>query len=67
MKVKVIPIVIAALGTITKALVQGLEDLEIGGRMENIQITELFRSARKLKSVLKTFGDLLLLKNSKEK
>ena len=31
MKVKIIPIVIGALGTITKELVQGLEDLEIRG------------------------------------
>ena len=32
MKVTVIPIVIGALGTVTKGLVQGLEDLEIRGR-----------------------------------
>ena len=37
MKVMVIPIVIVALGTVTKGLVQGLEDLEIGRRMETIQ------------------------------
>ena len=35
------PIVIGALGTVTKRLVQGLEDLEIKGRMENIQTTVL--------------------------
>ena len=33
MKVMVIPIVIGALGTATKELVQGLKDLEIRGRV----------------------------------
>ena len=36
MKVTVIPIVIGALGTVTKELVQGLESLEIRGRVETI-------------------------------
>ena len=35
-KVTVIPIVIGALGTITKELVQGLEDLEIREEVETI-------------------------------
>ena len=34
MKETVIPVVAGALGTVTKGLVQGLEDLEIGGRAE---------------------------------
>ena len=34
MKVTIVPIVIGALGTITKGLLRGLEDLEIGGRVE---------------------------------
>ena len=34
MKVKIVPVVIGALGTITKGLLKGLEDLEIGGRVE---------------------------------
>ena len=34
MKVTIIPIVIDALGTVTKELVQGLEDLEIRRRVE---------------------------------
>ena len=46
MKVKIIPIVISALGTITKELVRGVEDLEIKGRVETIQTTALLRSAR---------------------
>ena len=36
MKVTVIPIVIGTLGTATKGLVQGLEDLEIRGRLETM-------------------------------
>ena len=43
MKVTVIPIVIGALGTVTKRLVQGLEDLEITGRVETTQTRALFR------------------------
>ena len=31
MKVKIIPIVIGAFGTVTKGLLKGLEDLEVGG------------------------------------
>ena len=35
----VIPIEIGALGTVTKALVQGLEEMEIRRRVETIQTT----------------------------
>ncbi len=41
MKVTIIPIVISALGTVTKGLVQGLEDLEITDREETVQTTAL--------------------------
>ena len=34
MKVTMIPIVIGELGTVTKQLVQGLEDLKIRGQVE---------------------------------
>ena len=51
MKVMIIPIVIGALGTVTKGLVQGLEDLEITGQVETIQTTALLRSARILRRV----------------
>ena len=37
MKVTIVPIVIGAFGTITKGLLKGLEDLEVGGRVETIQ------------------------------
>ena len=36
MKVTIVPIVIGALSTITKGLLKGLEDLEVGGRVETI-------------------------------
>ena len=39
MKVTIIPIVIGALGTVTKGLLQGLEDLEITGQVETVQTT----------------------------
>ena len=52
MKVTFIPIVIGALGTITKGLVQGLEDLEIRGQVETIRTPTLLRSARIMRQVL---------------
>ena len=62
MKVTILPIVIGAFGTVTKGLLKGLEDLEIGGRVETIQTTALLRTAWILKRVLETWGDLLSLK-----
>ena len=35
LNVTIIPIVTGAFGTITKGLLKGLEDLEVGGRMED--------------------------------
>ena len=52
MKMTVIPIVINALGTATRELLQGLEDLEIRGRVETIQTIVLLRSARIPRRVL---------------
>ena len=54
MLVTIIPIVIGAFGTVTKGLLKGLEDLEIGGRVETIQTTALLRTARILRRVLDT-------------
>ena len=54
MKMMVMPIVIGALGTVPKGLVQGLEDFEIRGRVETIQTTALLRSAKILRRVLET-------------
>ena len=53
-KVTIIPIVIGALGTVTKVLVQGLEDVEITRRVETVQTTALLRSARILRRVMET-------------
>ena len=50
----VIPIVIGALGTVTKELLKRLENLEIKGRVETIQTTASFRSARILRRVQET-------------
>ena len=61
MKVTIVPIVIGASGTITKVLLKGLEDLEVGGRVETIQTTTLLRTARILGRVMETWGDLLSL------
>ena len=54
MQVTIIPIVIGAFGTVTKGLLKGLEDLEVGGRVETIQTTALLRTARILRRVLET-------------
>ena len=52
MKVMIIPIVIGALCTVTKGLVQGVEDLKIRGRVETIQTTALLISDRIPRRVL---------------
>ena len=62
MKVTIVPIVIGALGTIAKWLLKGLEDLEVGGRVETIQMTALLRKGRILRRVLETWGDLQSLR-----
>ena len=62
MKVKVIPIVIGAFGTIPKGFRNVLEEREIGGRDETNQFTALLKSARILRRILETWGDLLLLR-----
>ena len=50
MKVTIIPIVIGAFGTVMKGLLKGLEDIEVGGRVETIQSTALLWTARILRS-----------------
>ena len=52
MQVTIIPIVIGAFGTVTKRLLKGLEDLEVGRRVETIQMTALLRTGRILRRVL---------------
>ena len=55
-KMKIIPMVIGAFGTITKGLLKGLVDLEVGGLVETIQNTTLLRTTRILRRVLETWG-----------
>ena len=62
MKVTIIPTVIGALGTVIKGLLKGLEDLEVGGRLETIQTTALLRTDRILRRVMEIRGELLSLK-----
>ena len=62
MKVIIIPFVIGAFGTVTKGLLKSQDDLEIGGRVEAIQTTALLKTARILRRVLETWGDLLSLR-----
>ena len=52
MKVTVIPIVIGGFHTVTKGLLKGLEDLEVGDRVETIQTTALLKTAVILRRVL---------------
>ena len=61
MKVKVIPIVVGALGTVPINLEKRLKDMEIR-RIETIQNTALLKSARILRRVMETCGDLLSLR-----
>ena len=62
MTVTIVTIVIVVLGTIANGLLKGMEDLEVGGRVETIQTTALVRTARILRRVLEIWGDLLSLK-----
>ena len=57
MKVTILPIMSSAFGTVTKGLLKGPEDLEVGGRVETIQMTVLLRTARILRRVLETWED----------
>ena len=55
MQVTIIPIVIGAFGTVTKWLLKGLEDLEVGGRVETIQNDSIIENGQNTK---KRPGDL---------
>ena len=54
MQVIFIPIVIGAFGTVTKGLLNGLENLEVRRRVETVQTTALLGTARILRKVLET-------------
>ena len=54
MKETIIPIVIGNFGTVTKGLLKRLGNLEIIRRVETIQTTTVFRTARILRRVMET-------------
>ena len=54
MKVTIIPILICDFGMVTKGLLKGQEDLQVGGRVETIQTTALLRTARIPRRALET-------------
>ena len=62
LKMTVMPIIVGALRTVPNRLEKRLAKMEIRGKIENIQTIALLRSARILRRVLETWGDLLLLK-----
>ena len=55
-------ILAGASSTVTKVLLKELEVMKINGQVETIQTTTLLRTARILRRVLETWGDLLSLK-----
>ena len=59
MKMAVIPVVIGARGTIPKGMMKYLEETEIRGQLENIQITAHLISVRILRRVLDTSNERL--------
>ena len=67
MQVTIIPIVIGAFGTVTKVLLKGQEDLEVGGRVEIIETTTLLRTARILRIVLRRLEETCCHSDSSEK
>ena len=50
----IIPIVTGVFGTVTKRLLKGLEDLEVGGRVKIFQTTALLSTAEILRRILET-------------
>ena len=50
----IIPIIIDAFDTVTKGLLKGLDDFEVGGRVETIQTTALLGTVRILRRVPET-------------
>ena len=55
MKVTIVPVVNGALGTITKGLLNGLGDLEVGGRVEDYPNDSIAENGQNPET---SFGDL---------
>ena len=62
MMITMLLIVIGSFGTVSKGLWKGMEDSEVGRRVETNETTALLRTARILRRVLETWGDLLSIK-----
>ena len=67
MQVTVIPLTNGALGEVLQGYERGLEKLKIGGEIETIKTTPLVSSARILRRVIETWGDLLSLRKKEKK
>ena len=52
MKVTIKPIVFVAFARVTKGLLKGLEDMDVGARVNTIQTTAVLRTVRMLRRVL---------------
>ena len=63
MQVTIIPIVIGPFGRVTKGLLKGLKELEVGGWLETIQPTALLKMAIILRRILETNANV---KNSNQ-
>ena len=61
MRVTVKPVVVDVFRTVPKSLEKSLEESEMRIGIETLQIAALLRSARILKRVMETWGDLLSL------
>ena len=58
MNVTIVSIVTGAFGSVSNGVLKGLEDLEVGGRLETIQTTGLLKTAQNTE---KSPGDLRIL------
>ena len=67
MKVTIVPIVIGALGTVTKGLLKGLEDLEVSGRVETIQKNSIAEDGQNTETVSWRLEETCCHSNSSEK
>ena len=62
----IVPIVIGTFGTVTKGILKGQEDLEVGGRVETIQTTALLKTTGILRRVPETW-EICCDSNSRER
>ena len=54
MELTILHLVMVVFGTVTKELLEGMEDFQVRGRVETIQITSLLRMVRILRRVMET-------------